>query len=449
VGNYINITILADSVAPTRQGFGRAAVPSYSAALTADELFTSAAAVATKFGANSFEAKAADALFAQNPRPKDVLFAKCSLPPTKRYSLSVVAVRNSHKYQIVVRGNGVTETTVEYTSDASATDGEIVAGLVAALNAVVGKNFTAAGATSPFTVTANSAGAWFTLEILDRTDLSMEQTHADPGLATDLAALLNRDNTWYWLYTGQADSTAVIAAAAAWANSNGKLYIPQGSDTLDVTATSNGTNGALDDAKAAGYERAAGVWTSKEYLCRGARLIGNLAPRTPGKWTALGKRLNGDVAETLTPTERANLIARNANFVETERGVKVVTPGTTAAGPTVLRGFIDTVVFLDWQQDDAEARLFAAVVGAEKIPRTDNGMVILQGALEASFAAGVSNGGIAELTAEDNDGVASPQVTVPLVSEMDDLLPRGVRLSGSFKLAGAVHSVDVNVTVVQ
>jgi hypothetical protein len=440
--NHVDIVITADSVSPSRQGFGRMAIPSYSAALAGDELFTSQAAVATLFGADSFEALAATAAFAQNPRPKDILFAKFALPPTKVYTLNVVTVRDEHVYQIVVRGDGVIEETVEFESDLDATDGEIAAGLVAALNLVTGANFTAAGATSPFTVTADAAGNHFTLEILDRTDLSCEQTHADPGHATDLANFLIRDNTWYWLYMG-AQSTACMAAAAAWANSNGKMFVAESSDTNDATETSDGTEGALDDAKAVGYERAAGFWHPKEHEMAGAALIGNVAPRTPGSWTAKFKGLNGISVPSLTPTEKSNLVARFANFVESERGVKVVREGTTAAGPSVLRGFIDNVVSLDWQQDDLEASLFGAMAGAAKIPRTDKGMVVIEAATAGSLRRGVSNGIIAELAAEDNEGVASPQVTVPLISEMTDLLPRGVRLSFSFKLASAVHNADV------
>lgn len=440
--NHVDIVITEDSVSPTRTGFGRLMIPSYSAALAADELFTTQAAVVTKFGATSFEALAATAAFAQNPRPKDILFAKFALPPTKRYTLSVVNVRNSHTYEILVKGDGVTPETVDYTSDADATDGEIVAGLVAALNGVTGKNFTAAGASSPFTVTADAAGEWFCLEILDRTDLSAEQNHADPGAATDLANLVNRDNTWYWMYLG-ATSTLHLAAAAAWANSNGKLMMGESSDTNDATATSNGANGALDDAKTVGYQRLAPFWHHREYECAGAALVGNIAPRQPGSYTAKFRGLNGISVPSLTPTEKANLIARFANFVESERGVKIVREGTTSAGPTVLRGFIDNVVFLDWQQDDLEASLFGALAGAAKIPRTDKGMVVLEAAAVASLRRGVSVGGIAELAAEDNEGVASPQVTIPAISEMDDLLPRGVRFSFSFKLAGAVHNADV------
>jgi hypothetical protein len=264
-------------------------------------------------------------------------------------------------------------------------------------------------------------------------------------VADDLAAILLENDQWYWLYTLY-NSEDYVSAAAVWAQANRKLYVADSNDSRDL-GTSTGTAGTLDVLAAAGYTYVAGDYHPSPVDFAGAALIGNIAPRTPGSWTALGKRRAGVTPVKLTPTQITNLNARNANYYITKAGVNITVEGTTAVGPSDLRGFIDNVVSLDALEDDAKKSIFGTIMGAAKIPRTDAGMVQLQNALSGALQRGVASGIIAELS-EDDDGGPSPLIEVPLISEMDDLLPRGVRMSFSFKLAGAVHSSIVTGVVI-
>jgi hypothetical protein len=118
----------------------------------------------------------------------------------------------------------------------------ICAQLLQGLNAVVGKNFTAsqttgAGETDYLVITADAAGDWFSLEVTSVSLLKIAQTHAEPGttLATDLAAIQDESDAWYALYTLY-NSEAYLKAAAAWINSQKKIYIGDISDSETVNA---------------------------------------------------------------------------------------------------------------------------------------------------------------------------------------------------------------------
>ena len=74
-----------------------------------------------------------------------------------------ITVSNSTDYEITING-----TSVLYSSDADATLDEIISGLVDATNSS-GEPVTAAGNTDNFTVTANTAGVSFTLDVVQGT----------------------------------------------------------------------------------------------------------------------------------------------------------------------------------------------------------------------------------------------------------------------------------------
>lgn len=454
LSNHFDIVVTADSVSVARAG----RIPlilAVTAAPFSDSLirrYNSQSAVLVDWAATTPEARAAAAAFGQNPRPKEIMIARSTLPPTIVYQIDVLSVRSSFKYQLKVKGEGgVVDTTAEDTSDSSATNDEIVALLVTKLNAVSGKNYTAAATGSVgsqvVTVTATAARDWFSIESVDVTALGVRMIHVDPGVATDLAAALLENDEWYWLYT-LANSEPYATAAAAWAQSNRKLYFVQSSDTRDL-GTSTGTNGLLDILKAAGRTYVAGDYHPASDQMAMAALLGNLAPRVPGSYTAKFKKRAGITGLTFTATQRANLVARYANFYEKVTAtVTITSEGTTSAGPSDIRGFIDNVVFLDWLENDMGSQIFGDVASQDKVPRTNAGMTVIENSMWGSLGRGVAVGGIAELTADQNDGIPSPNVVIPDIADMDDLLPRGVRASASFKLAGAIHSGDIGLAVV-
>ncbi len=404
LADHVTLTITADSVGVSRAGFGVPLILSATAAFAErTRVYTDLSGlVADGFAAGSPEHRAASAMFAQAPRPPKVKIGRSALPPTLVYTLNVVTVRDLHTYKLNVRvGNTTTE--VEFTSDGTATDGEIVVGLTAAIDAVAANNYATAGVTSPFTVTADAAGDWFSIESPDITDVDIKQTHADPGVATDLAAIQLADPDWYALYT-LFNSEAYAGAAATWINSEKKIYLADTNDSESIsTATGNGE--LMDDIFVQQYARTMGAYHPDSSEMFGAAWLGRMLPLDPGSATWKFKSLSGISVTPMSATSRANLIGKNGNSYETSGGVNHTFEGTVGDGD-----FMDNQRGDDWLEDDMSAEVLETLLNAPKVPFTDAGVAQIQGAVEASLKRAFRR------TIITDDFV----VTVPLVADVSN-----------------------------
>lgn len=435
LSNYVSLTITQDSVGIARAGFGVPLILSANAAWAErTRTYNSLADVAVDFPSTTGpEYLAAQAIFSQSPRPSSIKIGRSALPPTQKYTLTPV-VQNSHTYTLYLKGDGVTATTCTYTSDASATATEICDAMRTAINAATGGNMTGTGTTT-LIVTADAAAEWFSIEVDTVNDWAIVQDHADPGVATDLAAIAVADNDWYCLLTLY-NSDAYVKAAAAWVESNKKIYIVDVNDSLSITAASDGTQGTLDDLLTLGYARTMGAYHPAPDQMLSAAWAGKVLPLTPGSETFALKNLSGVAAVSLTATQRTNLVTRRANSMETVAGQKVTFYGTVF---NTTRAFLDVTRGLDWVEDDMSKAVFEVLVGASKVPYTDAGVSLVESAVKASLQRTVAAGIAADSPA--------PVVTVPKVADVSvgnksaRILPD---VKFSFTLAGAIHKVVVS-----
>lgn len=430
--DHVTISITADSVGIARAGFGIPLIVSHTAAWAERvRSYTDLAGVAADFAVTtSPEYLAAQALFAQNPHPQTIKIGRASLAPTQVYVLTPTAV-DSTPYVVTVAGEGVTTTTVTFTSDATATVAEITAGLHALIDVVVGNNYTSVDGATEITITGDAAGDWFSIAVADPALIKNEQTHADPGIATDLAAIALADNDWYCLLTNF-NSNAMVLAADAWIQTQKKIYIFDVPESEAVT-TAAGNSDTLDDIEVLNRARTAGVYHPSPVSMNSAAWAGKVLPFDPGSATWKFKTLSGVPAISLTSTQRTNLIARSANFYETVATIDMMSEGTTADGD-----FLDVQRGLDWLEDDMSKRVFGALAGAAKIPYTDPGVAVIQSEMKASVRDAVTRG----ILAAD----PAPVVTVPAVADVSAanktarLLP-DMKFTGT--LAGAIHKVNI------
>jgi hypothetical protein len=353
------------------------------------------------------------------------------------YNLSVSVVRNSYTYTVLVRGQGVTTSTVTYTSTGAATDGEIAAGLVSALNGVVGKNFTAAGAASPVTVTGDAAGNWFTLELLNLDDLAIEQVHVDPGVADDLTAIKAENDKWYVVYTVY-NSRAYSTAVAAYVQGVKRLYLCDSNTTKSATLSVGSGNDLLHDLFTLGHSRTVSLFHHALWSMPGAGWLGRVLPTTPGSITWMYKSASGVPTSNLTDTHVVNLSARFANYYVDVNGARLFAEGWTTDG-----GYADVTRSLDFSESDMSTRLFNTLNTTDKVPFTDEGGVVLEADVQASLQAMVDAGVYAANPA--------PRVVMPLVANIS-LADKAARVFPDIKffatLQGAVHKViPVNGTV--
>lgn len=315
----------------------------------------------------------------------------------------------------------------------------LCAQLVQALNAVVGKNFTAvqntgAGETDTITVTGNAAGNWFSVESKEIGYIKIACTHAEPGtaLATDLNNIMLESNDWYMI-TSLYNSDAYVKAIAAWTESNGKTYAADISDSETATLAVLGGDLA-DDLKTLAYRRTAMFYHPSPADMAAKAWAGRCLPIEPGSDSWKFKTLAGVSPIILTSTQRLNLRNKNCGtYTTVAPGLNITWEGKTADG-----NFVDVIRGLDWLDDDMSKGVFGVLAGVDKVPMTDAGAQIVRAEIEASLDRAVNRGILASSPA--------PVVTVPRVGSISTADRAARRLPDckfSATLAGAIHGATI------
>lgn len=436
ISDHVALTISTDSVRVARAGFGTPLVLSYTGVISnrLELVEDLAGVVALGFATTSPEYLMCSAIWSQSPSPQYVAIGRCDLAPTLAYKWTPTAI-NSHEYILNVKGEGVTAEAVDFTSDATATVAEICTGMTNALNAVVGKNFTATDNTTDVTIVGTAAGDWFSIEQALIGDGKIEVTHADPGAATDLAAIKVYNDNWYCVLNAY-NSDAHVKAIAAWVETQKKIYIA-GISMSEAVTLADGGGDTIDDLQTSAYERTAAMYHPDPSEFADCAWAGAVLCYNPGATTWKFHTLSGISATSFTSTQRTNLTAKYGNGYEVVAGVNMAFEGTCADGD-----FIDTVRGLDWLDDDISTRVFATLAAAsnagKKIPFTDAGVAVIQADIEASLLYGIQRGVLSDSPA--------PVVTVPDVADVS-AANKTIRNLPDIKftatLAGAVHKVTI------
>jgi len=429
--DHVVITISADSVGVTKPGFGTPLIGSANAGFAERvRSYTALSGIAADFAVTSPEYLAASAIFSQNPKVQTVKIGRMANQPTQKYTLTPVAA-NSTDYVVTLAGEGVTTTTVTFTSDGTATIAEITAGLEPLVNAVVGKNFTAVDNTTDLEITADAAGNWFSVEVGDVSLIDTLQDHVDPGVAADLTAISAEDDDWYGFISLYNSEDYAIACGAA-INALRKIYVVATNESAAITAVVS-SGDLIDTIKTNAYERVAGFYHPSPLAFADAAWMGKLFALDPGAATWKFMTLSGVPVYTMTGTQRTNLTNKNGNGYENAAGVNITFDGKMGDG-----GFIDNRRSIDWLQVEMETDIFAALAGANKVPFTDDGVALIEGKMKGVLRRAVRRGVLS--------GDPAPTTEVPLVADVSApnkaarTLP-AMKFNGT--LAGAVHVVNV------
>lgn len=380
------------------------------------------------FTVNDGGYKAVAAVFAQNPQVPLVAVGRRALAPDQTVTLTPSAV-NSTVYTVDCIDPAGLAQTATFTSDANATVAEICTGLASAITGLTG-SLVATDNTTNITVKAASAGLWFSVTAGNRTLLAVGQTHADPGIATDLAAIATENNDWYGC-TLSTMGKAENVAAATWIEANKKLAFLS---TQDYDCVGGGSSDVGSTIKTATQFRTAVCYNAAGYHHVGAALFGQLFPNNPGSVTAKFKRLAGEPSSTLTATELVNLRAKNIGFYTDFGGVSIFAEGKTAAGE-----WIDVIRDRDWFESRLQTRVYSLLVNNKKVPFTDAGIASVEAELRAQLREAIDAGFLANTPA--------PVVNVPTAASISstDKNNRVLKtLTFSATLAGAIHSTTLS-----
>ena len=441
LSDLVNVSVTKSTSTPTRENFGTPLIAAYHSVFP-DRVrtYTSLTAmVSDGFAVTHPAYLAASALKAQDPSPPSWKIGRRALAPTQTITLKCLSAAEGDKYHLEIGLPGGTLTAVDYTvpSSGSPTTTTVAAAIEALIEAVTGIDSTAS--TDTITVTA-TAGAGQLFDVQNwSANFELKNTTADPGIATDLAAILAVDSAWYGL-TLDSNSKAELVAAAAWAESAKKLLV---GTTSDTECGSNAvTNDVLSTLKGSSYAYTGVVFNGKKLLSyAGAAWQSGRLTATPGSDTWAFKTLKGvpvDDEKSLSASQEATVQTKNGNTYTAIAGLNVTFPGKSASGE-----FFDVTRFVDWVVSECKTRIFAMLANSPKVPFTDGGADKVRAVVQAVLSEGVQNGGF---NPGDGGEIKAPSCTVPKVASVATVdraarnLP-GVKFQGT--LAGAIHTLTV------
>lgn len=258
---------------------------------------------------------------------------------------------------------------------------------------------------------------------------------------TALAACRVASDDWYG-FSDVSHTESDLLLAASWAEANEKLFLTTLSDVDIVAGTGAEPATGL---KTANYYRTA-WWYNPDpdqfpEVAAAARCFTSL----PGSETWANKRLSGVIATALPEGGAVNVFAKNGNTFEPFTGTNAITQnGKVAAGE-----WIDTIRFRDWQCQEIRNRVFLAIVNAEKIPYTDQGIAIIHQAMIGALDLGIRRGGIAPPIVDEDNGnriIPSYTTSVPKRSQISttDVAARVLNdVKFTARLAGAIHTTQI------
>lgn len=259
--------------------------------------------------------------------------------------------------------------------------------------------------------------------------------------AADLQALADAEQStgieWYGL-----DLSSLLAAnilvAAAWAESQSKLFVGQTADA-DVLTGAGGNvaellAGFLYTRSALIYhgpllERLALAWLSKK--------LGK-DPDT-GKTSWRHATLVGVAADVLSSTEEAAIDGNNANSYKLRQGVI-----TTAKGVLASSNPIDTRITRDWFKARATERLTSLITSVsnrnEDLPYDQDGIDRAYGTVRALLTEGEE---IRHFQLDSSKLVKPDIRTIPAATRAT----RKLTMNGSTILAGSLEEIDLTIAV--
>jgi len=439
LNDIATVTVSTTSVPIQQAGFGIPLIADYHTKnVDRARTYTSLSGMVTdNFATTDSAYLAAAAAFAQNPAPAKIVVGRRANSPTLRCVVTPNAA-NSTVYKLNVLSVAGVETEVSYTSDGTATAAEIATGLKVAIDAL-SAGLTVTDNTGSITIVATTSTNFFGIELVDAqlNLMKIAWTHADPGIAADLAAILLVDSSWYGV-TLTSCGEAEIAAAAAWVESNKKLMIQHTPETDCANVTESG--GASDvghDLKASLYYRTALIMHPSSYSMAGAAMIAGMA-YDPGSMTFKFKTLRGILTVPWTSTQLTNLKARNMNFMTDYAGYSFVSEGKVSGGE-----WIDFIRDRDWFESRLQTETVIALAGAKKIPFTDKGAGVVEGKVRAV----IREAQLAGFLSDDPDSVTVVIPKVADVSGANKTLRKLAPITFQATAAGAIHEVAITGTV--
>lgn len=440
--HHVNVTIALDSLAVQRSGFGIPALLDYfPTSIFADRTRTYrsstalAALVADGFSATGPIYLMAQALLGAGQQVTEFKVGRLATAYTQNTEIVVA----SSTEDAIVGVDLISPAGVEYACYHTVTSGQSLNDVAVALKAVIdghSLDVTIAAPVSPsptLNLVADTAGEIFYFHSLS--NATINDVTADPGLATDLAAIVAEDDDWYGMLLS-INSYDIVDAAATWAETQRRIYCAQSQDSdIPTSGVSDIATELKDDSRLRTYliySNPKNPAPLSEYPA--CAWMGKTFPKNAGSQTHAFKTLSGVSPSTYTPTELGYLEAKNANHYVTMAGINITRRGNMAIGATT---FVDEVRLRDWLQARCQENVFQLLISNDKVPYDDSGLDLIRGAILAAYTEGARSGGLALAAFSFTALPADEQTTGDIAAR----IVREIKFGGLF--TSAIHSVYI------
>lgn len=478
VSSVVSVTVDMAPAAAQLRNFGAALIIGSSDVIdVAERIRTYSSseidAIATDFGATSPEYLAAQAFFSQSPQPSDVQIGRWAKSATnglirgRILSTSEQAISNftsvdSGAFDVTIDGSVVNVTGVDLSECSN-------------LNAVasaVTEKLTSKGTClwdgQRFVIKSATTGTSSTVSTVTNTGLSvvmgleagttMVNGAQAESLVEAVTALLD-STAWYMAFvSGEYEAEDAIAAAGLIeAASPSRVIAFTSMDTAELDALDTDTLGA--QLNALGYNHTLVMYSSTN-ASAAASLLGRMSTvNFEGSNTTITlkfKQCPGVVAENLLTSQANALRAKNVNvFAAYDNDTSILQEGVMSGG-----WFIDERHGLDWLQNRVQTDLWNLLyTSTTKIGQDEVGSTQLVNCVNASLEQGVTNGligpgvwngsPIGALNQGDTLATGYYVYIQPMdeQSQSDREARKAPPIQAAIKLRGAIHFVDVAITV--
>lgn len=475
VNRIVDVTIQMSPLAAATRNFGAMLIVGASDVIDTQErirAYSSVTDIANDFGTSAPEYQAAVAFFAQSPQPTTVQVGRWARSATSGlYKGKILSTSDQEMdnfttisagaFDVTIDGSVVNVTAVNLSAQSN------LNGVASQVSAALQSKGTCVWNGQQFVIKSASTGQTSTVSTVTSTQLSQAMgldsgtmvTGAPAETLEEATVALLDINTWYGaFYTGDIEDQDVINTAALISASTPShicAFTLKETDELDGTQTSS-----------LGYELA--QLGNNRVLPMYSSTNDNAAMSVLGRMstvnfegsnttiTLMFKQCPGVEPEYLK-TSQANALQRNnVNvFAAYQNDTSILQYGTMSGG-----WYIDEVHGLDWLQNRVETDLWNLLyTSTTKIGQDESGMTAILSTVNSSLEAGVRNGLIAPgVWNGDEFGTLKRGDTLttgfyvyiqPLEeqAQADREQRKAPPIQIAVKLKGAVHSIDVTITV--
>jgi hypothetical protein len=448
--DIVTLNISLASKATSQAGFGRPLLLSCEAAYVGrTKLYTASTGLADLltdgFSANGKTYRDAQTLLSQKPCPVDFKVGKRLLKPTSVVNLIPTVTTQGFIYSGEI-SCGTAWIPFTYTVLAAATIATISTALAALIGGLAA-GVTASGASTTWCAcTATATGKPIMLRNLVP-ELDVADVTTDPGIATDLAAVIAADNDWFGLLI-DSNSKAEILAAAAYVETKRKLFLSTTADS--ATGNPASTTDVIYAAKALAYFNTQIFYHHDVNGGMAAAALGSFLTTVPGAATMAHLAVIGVAPSDVAGNGSPWCTAAEQNAIQAKNGNTYVTLGSQGdiyPGKVVGGDFVDNVRFIHFMYARIQETFIDLLQGlsnsGSKLPMTDKGISKAKNVL-----LNLLNGWCKPpYNALDSAPEFAPTVSAPAVADIsaaDKAIRKLPNIQFGARLQGAIHLFQIS-----